>query len=32
VAYQVAGARRGATLNIGGSFTTAVVFVLEGPE
>jgi acetyl-CoA C-acetyltransferase len=27
--YQVAGARRAATLNVGGSFTTAVVFVVE---
>jgi acetyl-CoA C-acetyltransferase len=28
--YQVAGARRGASLNIGGSATTAVCFVVEG--
>jgi acetyl-CoA C-acetyltransferase len=27
--YQVDGARRAATLNVGGSFTTAVVFVVE---
>ena len=27
--YQVPGARRAATLNVGGSFTTAVVFVVE---
>jgi acetyl-CoA C-acetyltransferase len=27
--YQVDGARRAATLNVGGSFTTAVTFIVE---
>jgi acetyl-CoA C-acetyltransferase len=27
--YQVEGARRAATLNIGGSFTTVVAFIVE---